>query len=118
MDRRAIAVDEAMDRVTAVGAMAQNNHRHAMDETARNSFLNHELDRLRRRPGGTTDLLLPAAETKLTDKKLLPSTLLPTTKRTVVPFLSKPEGRGLRHSWPRNASAVVWMIRYPGGRLS
>ena len=103
MDRRAIAVDETMDRVSAVDKTVLSNHRHAKDEIVQNSFHSP---------------LLQVAEIELMDKKLLQFTVHPTTARIAAHYLARPEERGRRQSWQRNASAVVWEIRYPGRRLS
>ena len=103
MDRRAIAVDETMDRVSAVDKTVLSNHRHAKDEIVQNSFHSP---------------LLQVAEIELMDKKLQQFAVHPTTVRIAVYLLVRPGERSRRRSWPRNASTVVWEIRYPGKRLS
>ena len=103
MDRRAIAVDETMDRVSAVDKKVLNNPKHAMNETVQNSF---------------HSLLLLLMKIELLDKKLLQFTLHPMITRIAAHFRVRPKERGRRQSWQRNASAVVWAIRYPGRKRS
>ena len=113
-DRKANAAGKAMAPVTVAGAMAPNNNQTAMDEIAMLSFLTRELDQILCRLGAVIGLHLPAVETKLEDKELLPSTLLLTTERTVVPILSEPSGQGLRLSRPRSFLTVMGTTRCPG----
>ena len=103
MNRRAIAVVETMDRVSALDKKVLNNPKHAMNKVVQNGF--HRL-------------LLLLRKYEFQAKKLLQFTLLLMTKTIAVHLRARLNGRSQRPSWRRSASGAAWVIRHPGRRRS